>query len=468
MAKIDSFLVEQNIISILLKQPELIHKVTSQIKPEYFSDSPNRKQNKAIFMTMDYISRKSNMEDLKFDSMTILSVVDKNPSLAKSLKNIFPKQEEFVQYIETLKESPIDPSNLDIHLEELKKINITNELYNKLERFNEDMLDNYKEWDKNEIINKAETQILEVSNKYNADESKTFIEANKDRLEKYKHKKPNKNSFTGLPTHFDRLNNFTGGILRKGSVSIINAKSGIGKSLLLENIAVFLAIEHNIPVYLGTNEMMVEENEHRIIKNLTGLPMIIIENNLFNSPKKYIEVNGKKYKTSVCKNKVMEAVKKIDDSPIYFDQIRAYTPNILANRAKYFKKRHNIKLFIFDYIKETSAPEVQEKALRHFLGSVVEVMKEEIADRLEIPVLSACQANGNNVMISNESKDIERYSTFFGVLRRLKNNERRPMDGEFGLSVKKNRYGRVHSNPRKNYISLDLNKDKLKFEEVNY
>lgn len=468
MAKIDSFLVEQNILSILFKKPRLIYNVTSQIKPEYFSDNPNRKQNKAIFMCMDFISRKNDVEDLQFDSMTILSVVSKHKKLAESLKRIFPKQEDFIHYIESLKDSPIDPSNLNIHLEELKKINIANDLQNDVGRYLDNLPETYKKMDQDEIIRGIETEVLEITNKYNANEQQTYISANKDRLERYKNYKPNNNKFTGLPTPFHSLNKFTGGLLREGSVTVVNAKSNVGKSLILKDIAVFLAIEHNIPVYFATNEMVISSNEHRIIKHLSGLPMIIIENRLYNSERETIEVKGKKYDTKTCRKKVLKAVKRIDDAPIYFDQIRAYTPAILAQRARYFKRRHNIQAMVFDYVKESSSPEAQDKALRHFLGSVVNTLKTEVADKLGIPVVSASQANQHNVLMPNESSDIWRFSTAFLILRKLKEKDKQGFEGDYALSVSKNRYGRVHPDPINNYFSLDLNEEKLCFEEVEY
>jgi replicative DNA helicase len=468
LAKIDSFLVEQNILSILFKKPRLIYNVTSQIKPGYFSDNPNRKQNKAIFMCMDFISRKNDVEDLQFDSMTILSVVNKHKKLAESLKRIFPKQEDFIHYIESLKESPIDPSNLNIHLEELKKINIANDLQNDVGRYLDNLPENYKKMDQDEIIRGVETEVLEITNKYNADEQQTFISANKDRLERYKNYKPNNNEFVGLPTPFPMLNKFTGGLLRKGSVTVINARSNVGKSLIVKNIAVFLAIEHNIPVYLGTTETLPIENEHRILKELTGLPMIIIENNLYNSKRETIEVDGKTYDTETCRKKVLNAVKKLDEAPIYFDQIRGYDATVLAQRARYFKRRHNIKLFAFDYIKESSSPEAQKKPLRLFLAEVTEVLKEQVADKLEIPVLTCSQANQHNVLMPNESSDIWRFSTAFLVLRKLKEKDKQGFEGDYGISVTKNRYGKVHPDPMNNRFSLDLNVDKLRFEEVEY
>jgi len=468
LAKIDSFLVEQNILSILFKKPRLIYNVTSQIKPEYFSDNPNRKQNKAIFMCMDFISRKNDVEDLQFDSMTILSVVNKHKKLAESLKRIFPKQEDFIHYIESLKESPIDPSNLNIHLEELKKINIANDLQNDVGRYLDNLPENYKKMDQDEIIRGVETEVLEITNKYNADEQQTYISANKDRLERYKNYKPNNNDYSGLPTPFDKLNKFTGGVLRKGSVTVVNAKSNVGKSLLLKNVAVFLAIEHNIPVYFGANEMRVREVEQRVIAERANLPMIIIENNLYNSDRDTIKVNGETYDTKTCKKKVLDAVKELDDAPLYLDQVRGYDATVLAQRARYFKRRHNISVFIWDYVRESNSPEAQKKPLRLFLGGIIESMKEDIADRLGISVLTASQANQHNVLAPNESADIWRFSTAFLVLRKLKEKDKQGFEGDYALSVVKNRYGKVHPDPLNNYFSLDLNVGRLRFEEVEY
>ena len=453
-------------MSIALQEPETIHEITSQIDKSYFTNDPKRKQNKALFMILDYISRQKDVEELEFDTMTILSVCSKIDNLNRVINNIFENKEEFASYIETLRESPVDSSNLSFHVKELKKINITNELYHTLQDYQEELLDNYQKWDKENIIDNLESKVLEVSNKYNADESRTFIEANKDRIDKYKDKKPIENGFVGLPTPFDRVNKFTRGLLRPGSVTVINAKTGTGKSIFLKNVAKFLAIDNGIPVYLGANEQKINEQEERIIKEITGLPMIIIENNLYNANRKYIKVDGDKYNTKECKEKVLSAVKKIDESPLYLDQIRAYTPQTLVQRAKYFKRRYNIQTFIWDYVKETSASVAQDIALRHWLSGIVETMKEEIADRLNLPVLTASQAKTYEELMAAESFGIHKFSTNFSVLRKLDDKEKRPFDGNYGLTVKKNRYGRAHKDPENQWISMEMDEDYLKFQEI--
>lgn len=466
MPEIDSFRAEQNIISILLKEPQLIYEVASQISADYFTNDPNRKHNKALFLIFDYISRKKDIEELEFDSMTILSVAEEHEHLNKALKKIFDKKEDFVKYIETLRETPIDPSNLDIHLEKLKKINISNDLYQELNEFQDNLLEFYKEWEQEQIISKAESRILDVSNRYNAGEDKVFVKANKDRVERYKKRKPNFNDFSGLPMHLERVNRFSTGLLKKGSTTVINAQSNVGKSMFLKNVAKFLAIDNDIPVYLGANEQNIKEQEDRLIQEITGLPTIIIENNLFNADREYVDVDGKKFNVKECRDKVFEAVELIDDSPLYLDKVSGYTPSILVQRAKYFKKRHNIQCFIWDYVKPSTSTSISDGQMRFWLAEVVRSLKEDIADKLGIATLTASQAKTYEWWLSAESYGIEKYSTAFCLLRELDSNEKKTIEGDYGFTVKKNRYGKTHPNPKQNWIDLKFNEEYLRFEEV--
>lgn len=466
MPKIDSFLVEQNIISCLLKKPTLVYEVGSQIDKSYFSDDPNRKQNKAIFMILDYISRKKDLDAIEFDSMTILSIAQKFDEVNKALKKIFNSSEEFVKYIETLRESPIDPSNVDIHIEELKKINVANDLSIELECYQDELEDKYNRWDIKDIIEKAESSILKVSNTHNAGRD-AFSDEDEDIITRYENSQPNFNKFIGLPMPFDKVNKFSRGLLRKGSVTVINANTGVGKSMALKNVGKFLAVDNDIPVYLGANEQNIHEQEQRIIQEITGIPTVIIENNLYNAPDDFIEVEGRKYNTKKCKNEILSAVKKIQEAPLYFDKISGYTAETLIQRAKYFKKRHNIQVFIWDYVKESTSTSLEDGQLRLWLSNIVRAMKEDIADKLGIAVLTASQAKTYEYWLSGESYGIEKYCTSFCLLRKLDSKERKPMGGEYAFTVKKNRYGKEHPDFRNNWIEMTFDETNLIFKEVN-
>jgi len=408
------------------------------------------------------LARELAIKDISFEIQIPLPVIYKGLRLDCGYRvDLLIEKQLIIELKAVEKLAPIHEAQI---LTYMKLANISIGL---LLNFNEELLNNYKEWGKNEIIDKAETEILNVSNKYNADESQVYINANKDVLERYKEKKPNKNGFSGFPTNLDRVNKFSRGLLKRGSVTVINAQAKTGKSMFLKSQAKFLAIDNGIPVYLGANEQNIEEQEKRIIQEITGLPTIIIENNLFNSPKEIIEVEGETYKVDNLKEKVYNAVEKIEEAPIFFDKISGYTPSSLVQRARYFKKRHNIQVFIWDYVKESSATSLADGQLRFWLSNVVRTLKEEIADALDLAVLTASQAKTYEYWLSAESYGIEKFSTSFCILRKLENKEKSGFDGDYAFTIKANRYGREHGDFRNDWISLDLNEKYLRFEEID-
>lgn len=464
--RIESFVTEQNVISIILQNPEKIYDLANEINKDFFTNDPNRKQNRCLFMVANYLASKRDVDNLELDPMTIISVTDEFPEVKKSLKRIFKNQQELIQYIEMLEDMPVDASNLDVHVEKLKKVNLTNDLLMTLDSYQDNLIANYEKWETEEIVNRAESEILKISNKYNAGSSEESLERKQSIVERYKNKKPSENDYVGLPIPFKAINDFTRGLLRPGSATVINAPTNVGKSVILKNVAKYLAIDKGIPVYLGANEQSPQEQEERLIMEITGLPSIIIENGLYNADREEIKINGRKYKTKECKEKVLEAVERLQDAPLYIDQVTGYTPTMLVQRAKYFKKRHNIKAFIWDYVKMSSASEAAEEQLRIFLGSVVQTMKEEIAENLRIPVLTASQAKTYEYHMSAESHDIERFSTAFCILRELDEDEKtRNPRADYGFTVKKNRFGPKHKDWDSNFIPMQLNTKRLKFEE---
>ena len=461
--RIDTFLTEQNVLSCLLKKPSLIYEV--ELNKDFFSNNPLRKQNKCLYMVLDYLSQNKDIEEVEFDTMTLLTLTKQFNEVKNAVKKIFDNQEDYARYIETLRDSPIDPSNVDLHVEKLVKINAVNDTLFKLTDYKDKLLSNYESWSLGNILNRTEATMLEVTNKYSAIHKKD-IEENKKLSERIKEGKPVKNEFIGLPSPFPKLNKFTRGVLRKGSLTVINAKSGVGKSMVLKDFAKFLAIDNNIPVYWVANEQRVVEQENRLIQQMTGYPSVIIENRLYNLDQDEYEVDGKMYNLKQIKKDVVEASKKIEEAPLYIEQIPGYTPEMLLQKAKYHKKKHGIKIMIFDYIKQSSGTSYEEGNLRHFLDEVTRTLKEDISDSLGVPVLSSCQAKTYDEFLSAESYGIEKFSTSFLILRRLKEKEKTAFGGDYGLTVKKNRMGRIHPDPENNWIDLNFNEKYLQFEEV--
>lgn len=412
------------------------------------------------------------MQESEFDAMTITSIAEQYDEIKQAFKNVWGgssknTKTEVIKYVETLKQLPTDPSNIDLHIKELIKADAVNELVETNEGFKEKLNENYGEWDLERIVAEAESSLLTVSNKYFTISAEPELIGD-GMMDEYLNRTVTPNGFLGLPTPYNTLNKLTKGILRKGSVSIINANTGVGKSIFLKSVVKYLGVDLGIPVYFGANEMTKSEQRDRLLTEVIGVPHGIIENGLYNSPDEYFTWDGRKYKTKDIKEKVIEGIKIIEDAPIYLDQIRGFTPEILVQRAKYFKTRYDIEVFAWDYIKRSSAYTDSQAKLRHWLGNCVNVAKEEIADRLDIAFISASQAKVYDPFLSKESAEIQDYCTAFISLRRLSPKEKKlnPCGGDYGVSVLKNRYGAEHGNPESEWIPFDLDQQRLRFVEI--
>lgn len=415
-------------------------------------------------MIMDYISQQKDVNDIEFDPMTIYSIAKRFSNIQEVLKKIFKDSNDFIRYIKTLKDLPVDPKNVDIHIKELKRLNMINDLK---EEYQKGLTADYQEDSPEEIIKSTEASILKISNRYmvnsNNEEPEQIGEGLRD---EYLQRDPNPNGFKGLPFPINiGIDQFTGGLLRPGSVTVINAQTGAGKSIFLKNVVKHVGYDLGYPIYWGANEQTKSEQKDRLLAEIAEIPIGIIENGLYNSPNEVFQFRGDTFNTEQTKNQLMEAIDGLESAPIFIDQIRGYSPEILVQRAKYFKTRHNIASFVWDYVKESSSYSGQDKQLRHWLDNVILTMKEQIADPLGISVLTASQAKTYEYWMSAESYGIEKFCTAFLLLRELSEKEKNenPLGGDYGLTVKKNRFGGKHEAYKSRWFGMDFDKQRLKF-----
>lgn len=462
--RVDTGNAERNILTCLLKKPRMIYEIQDQIPKEYFKEQHNR----ALYSVLLYMAQKEDMTESEFDLMSVDAIVKKYEDIQTAFYNVWGKnaREDFKQYFLALKKrgSLAEPKNIGIYISELTKANAANEMLEKDDEFERTLKNNYNEMELEEITTKKETMTLEVVNKYfvtNNDPQKNKEEI----MDRFANREYIPNGFVGHPTPFPQLNNFSKGILRKGSVTIINAGTNVGKSMVLKQIAKYLAIDRNIPIYLGATEQTLDEQENRIITELTGIDTGILENAMYNCPNEYFEFGKKRYKTKDIKEKVFEAAEIIKKSPLYIDKMDKYSPEKLKQRARFFKMRYGIEGFIWDYVKLMTGRDIE---LRHYLGEIVNTMKEDIANPLDIFCLSASQAKTYQWELSKESAEIEDFSTVFLCLRPLTQKEKdmNPMGGEYGFFLKKNRGGKKHKDKDNDFITLGFNEKKLYFYET--
>src|SRR5690606_26676583 len=115
-----------------------------------------------------------------------------------------------------------------------------------------------------QIISIAENKIFDFSSLLNDAEGEPKIIG--DGLQEYvQYIIDNPLDQVGISTQFPIWDASIGGGLRKGTVNLIGARSGVGKSIISSNMGYYIANQHNIPVLNMDTEMTREDHINRLL-----------------------------------------------------------------------------------------------------------------------------------------------------------------------------------------------------------
>ncbi len=155
----------------------------------------------------------------------------------------------------------------------------------------------------------------------------------------------------GIPSGMPKYDAAIGGGFRKKTVSLIGARPKVGKSTLSNVIAIFISLKLGIPVLYLDTEMSKEDQWHRMVANLSGVPIKEIETG--------------KYKSDAAKVARIKAAAKLAKKIPYsyrsiagksFDEVLSIMRRWLKTSVG-FEENGEAKpcLIIYDYFKLMSA-----------------------------------------------------------------------------------------------------------------
>ncbi len=178
---------------------------------------------------------------------------------------------------------------------------------------------------------------------------------------------------TGLETGFSHLDYILSG-LQKGTLNILAARPGIGKTSFALNIAKHVAVKNKIPVAVFSLEMSEEELTNRIISSQAM-------------------VDSEKLKTGRLDasdwERLMQAAVPMSEAPLFIDDTSMISVTEIRSKCRRLKLEHGLGLVIVDYLQlmqgkgrsESRQQEVSE------MSRSLKVMAKE----LEVPVLTLSQ-----------------------------------------------------------------------------
>jgi replicative DNA helicase len=385
-----SYELEKQLLASLIKNPSSFINISSFINDKDFY-SEDSILNKTIFIIIKQAIE--NSEDI--DEVIISQRV-------KSLNLSFEDNINPSDYIKSLAMRKIaEDSSLKV-AKELKKYTIRRDIYNSSLEVSRKMksiapessyLDIVESADKifNSKINHYEIGVDEPNNIY--DDMEYIIEERGN----------NPIKEFGLMGPHKKINEMYGSLLRPGNITVIVARSGVGKTQFCMDYATKVSDMYDVPVlHFDNGEMSKEELMMRQCTALSGVPMHLLESGDWRRAGEDIV------------NKVRSVWPRIKKLKFYYYNVGGMDIDAMLNTVKrfYYSKigRGNKMIFSFDYIKTTS--ERSDKNEWQLVGEMVDkfkkcFQKEMLLDgKPIIPMITSVQSNRTGIVTNRNSQNI--------------------------------------------------------------
>lgn len=208
----------------------------------------------------------------------------------------------------------------------------------------------------------------------------------------------NEREQVGIASGFPTYDYHIGGGFRGSTVNVIGARPKVGKTMLADNIALYVAGKSKIPVLNLDTEMTKEDHWCRMLANVSEVPTRRIE-------------TGKFKRSKTEREKVRKAAKYLHGIPYEYLSIvgKPYEETISLMRRWLVKSvgkdengNFNPCLFIYDYIKLMTPDGLQALREYQMLGFLMTAL-HNFAKKHNVPVLSFIQLNRDGILTENSS-----------------------------------------------------------------
>ena len=219
-----------------------------------------------------------------------------------------------------------------------------------------------------------------------------------------------------LSPHMPYLNRMYGSLLRPGNISVICARTGVGKTTFcLDFVTKISAAHDNVPIlHFDNGEMTKKELQMRQASALSGVPMYLIETGKWKNSSYIDPATQTEYSAEQTRAKVVNAVKTMKDRSFNYYDVAGLTVNEIIQVARrfYYSKvgRGNPMILSFDYIKTTNEMSNSNKSSWDLIGEMVDkfkqFVKKEITfnNRPMIGMITSVQSNRTGI-VGNRGPD---------------------------------------------------------------
>ena len=466
--------LEKQLLAALIKEPDLFCEIANFIDhDDFYSEESN------LHKTIFTIIKQAIQNSEEIDEVIIAQRI-------ASIGLSFEDRLNPADYIKSLALRKVPKGNLIKTAKELKKISVRRGIYKAAQDMAKQMKSVSPEMPYHEIIEKAdhiynsrinlyETGVDEPVNIY--DEMEYMVEdRGNNPIEEF-----------GMMGPHKKINEMYGSLLRPGNITVIVARSGVGKTQMCMHYATQVASEYDVPVlHFDNGEMSKEELIMRQCASMSGVPSHLLESGKWRQAGEEVV------------QKVRATWDKIKNLKFYYYNVGGMDVDSMVNTLKrfYYSKvgRGNQMIFSFDYIKTTSESGGNKNEWQ-LVGEMVDKFKKcvqkEILHEGEpiIPMITSVQSNRYGITNNRNSQNIIddesivslsdriiQFCTHMFILRNKTADEIEEEGGRFGthkfINIKARHLGRdvagalepvqIGDSLRKNFVNLEFKNFNIK------
>lgn len=347
--------VEQAVLGALMIDPEAVTNSIDVLRPEYFYDP----KHKVIYAAINNLFNRSEAIDI----LTVTNDLKASGQLEVA---------GGAYYVASLTNKVASSAHIEEHTKIVQQKYIQRELIH----IGSDITKNAYEdtSDPLDLLDEAESKLLTIGeNNFRSDYTDMKLLVN-EAIKEVEAISKVEGGMSGLPSGFPDLDAMTSG-WQKGTLLIMAARPGMGKTALALTMARNIAVDFKKPVAVFSLEMSSVELVTRLISAET-------------------RINGKKLKQGDLKDYewqwLYSKVGPLTEAPLYIDDTPALSMFELRAKCRRLKQQHDIQMVFIDYLQLMRGGDAYKGNREQEISQISRQLKG-LAKELKIPILALSQ-----------------------------------------------------------------------------
>jgi replicative DNA helicase len=461
--------LEKQLLAALIKEPESYCEVSNFISHKDFYNEDSNLHSSIFTIVKQAIDAGDQIDEI--------IIAQRVANLALS----FEDKLNPADYIKSLAMRKVPKGNLIKTAKELKKYTIRREIFESAQEIARKMKSMSPESNYSQIIGAADDAYNSRINLYEIgnDTPENIYDDMEDIIEE---RGNNPITEFGMMGPHQKINEIYGSLLRPGNITVIVARSGVGKTQWCMDYSTKVSMQYGVPVlHFDNGEMSKEELTMRQCAAISRVPIHLLQTGQWRQAGPDVV------------NKVRATWAKVKNLKFYYYNVGGMDVDAMIKVLKrfYYGKvgRGNQMIFSFDYIKTTSESgggKNEWQVVGEMVDKFKKCIQKEILNEGEpiIPMITSVQSNRSGITNNRQSQNViddesivslsDRITQFCSHMFILRNKTVDEIQNEgpsFGthklVNVKARHLGqdiagavepvRIGDNLRKNFINLEFN-----------